>query len=371
MASKKPSVLGLTVVVVDEAALSLLFAHRVLTACYARRTLETNSKKRKIFEVRRKRPRIEVLQAMQDAASSAGAAAMGAAAAGAAAAGAAAAGTAAAAHPPNEGSASGSGSGGAVPGDHRAELRTKLVQKEMEDRKAVDEYVQQVALPLRMLPEETRTALDLGLIRLEAHPGRLWVARALRGAEDAHETQAVGAAEAAERAQGWAFPQLRHEVLQCCVFRELHRRGWIITKGTNFGCDYLLYTSDPGTTHSTFMVVVTDAAAEHILAHPVKWTAVAALATKVRKTALLACVEERALAEPATAAADASAVSFTLLEGCLFRRSDFLNGKALEEQALEEQRREEFMKRQRENPLLVAAEGGDEDEGAGEDSIAV
>jgi tRNA splicing endonuclease len=348
MASKKPSVLGLTVLVLDESALSLLFAHRVLTACYARRTLETNSKKRKILEVRRKRPRVEVLQALQDAS---------------------AAGAAAAAQPPGEGPSSGNGS--AVPGDHRAELRTKLVQEEMEDRKAVEEYVQQVALPLRMLPEETRTALDLGLIRLEARPGRVWVARALRGATDAHETYAVGAAEAAERAQGWPYPQQRHEVLQCCVFRELHRRGWIITKGTNFGCDYLLYTSDPGTTHSTFMVVVTDAAAEHELAHPVKWTAVTALATKVRKTALLACVDERALAEPATATADSSAVDFTLLEGCLFRRSDFLNGKALEEQALEEQRREEFMKRQRENPLLVAAEAGDEDEGAGEDSIAV
>lgn len=73
------------------------------------------------------------------------------------------------------------------------------------------------------------------------------------------------------------------------------------------------------------MISVTDGEREHETALSVKWTALSALATKVRKRMLLATVDA------------ANAVRYTLVEGCLFRRTDFLKGKAMENEALQQE----------------------------------
>uniref|UniRef100_A0A915DYI4 tRNA-intron lyase n=1 Tax=Ditylenchus dipsaci TaxID=166011 RepID=A0A915DYI4_9BILA len=39
------------------------------------------------------------------------------------------------------------------------------------------------------------------------------------------------------------------------TFRDLWRKGFYLTNGTKFGCDYLAYTKPPGEEHSRFMVI--------------------------------------------------------------------------------------------------------------------
>jgi len=353
--------MGNTVLVTDPATLHALFAQRLIMSAYARRAPDLNSRKRVIHTVRRKRPRTgaaegeaeaEAEAEMPNASSTPGADPPAGAEAEA---GRAAAASAKKVHRDKRSD------------KYREELRTKLDQGPLEDRKHdLDEFTAKVCLPLRLLPEEACTALEAGLVTLEALPGRVWIARLAPGqvpstarsdeGSACDRASTAGGAEAARA--GWRFPSTRFETLSFRVFQELWRRGWIITRGSNFGCDFLLYTSDPGTTHSVFSIMVTDGVTAHERTDPVKWSAIAALATKVRKAALLAYVDD----------GDA-AVRFMLVEGCLFRRSDFLRGKALEEQALKEDAEAERRRLRRENPLLHM-DASDDEEGQ-EASIAV
>mmetsp|Transcript_17822 Transcript_17822/g.32883 ORF Transcript_17822/g.32883 Transcript_17822/m.32883 type:complete len:348 (-) Transcript_17822:69-1112(-) len=338
--SCKPSTLGATVIVTDGKTLDVLFAHRLVSSAYSKAFNNLNPRKRVVHEVRRKRPRLDLVQGKateekavenvaednKDVETDQGAANQSTI---------------------GGGNASSPKAEVIAPGDHRASLRTQLDQPVQEDRPDVDEYVANVALPLRLMPEETRIALDQNLIALESRTNGLWVASAKEGAS-------LG------DASDWKYPSNRAEELSWRTFAELWKRGWIVTKGTNFGCDFLLYTSDPGTTHSTFAVVVTDINEEHVRSHPTKWTAITALATKVRKTALLACVEDD----------EARTVHFTLVEGCLFRRTDYQKGKALEEAALKEEEAAARLRFRRENPLQALEDGQDDDFGE-EVSVAV
>jgi tRNA splicing endonuclease len=75
------------------------------------------------------------------------------------------------------------------------------------------------------------------------------------------------------------------------VFRDLWTRGYLLTNGIKFGCDYLCYRADPTAVHAAFMVVVEQ---EGNGIRPLSLTAVARVATTALKIAVVAWADSRA-----------------------------------------------------------------------------
>lgn len=46
------------------------------------------------------------------------------------------------------------------------------------------------------------------------------------------------------------FPNTQEYLKKLTTFRDLWRKGFYITSGIKFGCDYLLYEKPPGLDHS-------------------------------------------------------------------------------------------------------------------------
>lgn len=71
------------------------------------------------------------------------------------------------------------------------------------------------------------------------------------------------------------------------VFRDLWRKGFYLTNGIKFGCDYLAYERPPGETHSKYMVFCFDAG-ESIA--PLNLISASRVASQVSKQILVAFV---------------------------------------------------------------------------------
>lgn len=69
------------------------------------------------------------------------------------------------------------------------------------------------------------------------------------------------------------------------VWRDLWSRGYCLTNGIKFGCDFLCYRADPTAVHAAFMVVVLK---EGSGVRPLSLTAVARVATTALKIAVVA-----------------------------------------------------------------------------------
>jgi hypothetical protein len=98
---------------------------------------------------------------------------------------------------------------------------------------------------------------------------------------------AVGAALAAQVAEEpWG-----RRALKRLAFRDLWLRGYCLTNGIKFGCDYLCYRDDPTAVHAAFMVVVQR---EGSGVRTLSLTAVARVATTALKIAVVAWVDPAA-----------------------------------------------------------------------------
>ncbi|VDM50485.1 unnamed protein product [Toxocara canis] len=72
-----------------------------------------------------------------------------------------------------------------------------------------------------------------------------------------------------------------------CVFRDLWRRGYYLTDGLKFGCDFLLYVNKPSAVHAKYMVQCVDASCS---IRPLDMAALSRVASQVNKLILLAVV---------------------------------------------------------------------------------
>lgn len=75
------------------------------------------------------------------------------------------------------------------------------------------------------------------------------------------------------------------------VWRDLWARGYCLTNGVKFGCDFLCYRADPTAVHAAFMVVVLK---EGDGVRPLSLTAVARVATTALKIAVVAWADPTA-----------------------------------------------------------------------------
>ncbi|RWS29230.1 tRNA-splicing endonuclease subunit Sen34-like protein [Leptotrombidium deliense] len=53
----------------------------------------------------------------------------------------------------------------------------------------------------------------------------------------------------------WDYPQSEDEICKYRIFKDLWSKGYFLTNGFKFGCDYLVYESDPCMCHAKYMVV--------------------------------------------------------------------------------------------------------------------
>ncbi len=81
----------------------------------------------------------------------------------------------------------------------------------------------------------------------------------------------------------------RPETAEYRVFAELCRRGFYVTAGTKYGCDFLLYPSDPDECHAQYMVFVLPGTPEIGVNSLVTFER---MAESNRKTAVLAWVAD-------------------------------------------------------------------------------
>jgi tRNA-intron lyase len=79
--------------------------------------------------------------------------------------------------------------------------------------------------------------------------------------------------------------------LRRLAFRDMWLRGYCLTNGVKFGCDYLCYRDDPTAVHAAFMVVVLR---EGSGVRTLSLTAVARVATTALKIAVVAWVDPHA-----------------------------------------------------------------------------
>jgi len=80
-----------------------------------------------------------------------------------------------------------------------------------------------------------------------------------------------------------ADPQQEFKYL---VFRDLWKKGYFLTRGDNFSCDFLAYQYDPMVCHSTYMVVCKSG--EHPSLSSLEMSVKGRLSTQVNKELLLA-----------------------------------------------------------------------------------
>ncbi|KAJ2084959.1 tRNA-splicing endonuclease subunit [Coemansia sp. S100] len=86
-------------------------------------------------------------------------------------------------------------------------------------------------------------------------------------------------------------PNSAHEQVRIDLFKDLHKRGFYITRGIKFGADYMLYPGEPMRYHSHYIV--------NLMEHDQKITprqliALSRLGTSVKKTRILASWDPQA-----------------------------------------------------------------------------
>lgn len=79
----------------------------------------------------------------------------------------------------------------------------------------------------------------------------------------------------------------REQLLRERVFIDLWEKGYYITSGLKYGGDFLVYTNDPSSSHSTYIALVVSWQ-QHISC----LTALARVATKVKKKILLCSTDD-------------------------------------------------------------------------------
>ncbi len=89
-------------------------------------------------------------------------------------------------------------------------------------------------------------------------------------------------------------PSTSRILSSCIVFSDLASQQYVCTSGLKFGCDFLVYDSDPSEVHSTFMchVYEDDDSASSIMTGT-QLQCISRLATAARKAVLIAHVIRR------------------------------------------------------------------------------
>ena len=87
-----------------------------------------------------------------------------------------------------------------------------------------------------------------------------------------------------ERDYATLQPTTNHQSIRSAVFKDLWEKGYYLTGGTKFGCDFLAYPGDPYKFHSHFVVVCVE---EHQPLTPHFLISKGRLGTNVKKTVLL------------------------------------------------------------------------------------
>ena len=73
------------------------------------------------------------------------------------------------------------------------------------------------------------------------------------------------------------------------VYSDLRKRGFVVTPGIKYGCDFAVYESGPGIDHAPYVVQIMDSKEELSASEIVK---TGRLATTVRKSFILAIINE-------------------------------------------------------------------------------
>lgn len=94
-------------------------------------------------------------------------------------------------------------------------------------------------------------------------------------------------AEAYEEMENPQFPEGPAFRIRLNAFRDLWRRGYYLTCGLKFGCDYLAYEAIPGKEHSKWLVKCVDS---QDALQPLDLIALSRLSSQVKKHVLLAIV---------------------------------------------------------------------------------
>ncbi|OWZ23113.1 TRNA-intron endonuclease [Phytophthora megakarya] len=109
---------------------------------------------------------------------------------------------------------------------------------------------------LRLALEEMAVGVAKGFLRLEASPAVSASVNDLQEhtlvEEIIHEL--TGDKQHREGVVTWKLSSQRRDRLQ--IFRDLWERGYIVTFGSKFGADFLLYKDDPKHSHAVAQVVV-------------------------------------------------------------------------------------------------------------------
>ncbi|KAI1716021.1 tRNA-splicing endonuclease subunit Sen34 [Ditylenchus destructor] len=89
------------------------------------------------------------------------------------------------------------------------------------------------------------------------------------------------------------FPTDPNYQKRLTVFRDLWRKGFYLTGGTKFGCDFLAYEGSPDNVHSRFMIVCLDTDSD--ILRPLDLISVGRVATQVKKRLLLSIASQGSL----------------------------------------------------------------------------
>ena len=87
----------------------------------------------------------------------------------------------------------------------------------------------------------------------------------------------------------WAFPVTTNEKLTYTVYQNLWEKGYFITTGEKFGCDFLVYPGEPARYHSHFIVIVLPASQK---LSSMELLAYGRLGNGVKKKVVFAIVDE-------------------------------------------------------------------------------
>lgn len=99
------------------------------------------------------------------------------------------------------------------------------------------------------------------------------------------QVPSVYAPEPQDITNRWPHPQTAAETNKYKVFRDLHARGYFLTSGDKFGCDFLVYPNDPILHHAQYMIYVQDLDKP---LEPLLFVSIGRLANSVHKIVLFA-----------------------------------------------------------------------------------
>lgn len=87
--------------------------------------------------------------------------------------------------------------------------------------------------------------------------------------------------------EDWNYPSNEEEMIKCAIFKDIWEKGFFLTNGFKFGCDYLVYKNDPLKTHADYMIIC-KTSQEDISS--LQLLILSRLSTQVRKKLLIAVV---------------------------------------------------------------------------------